>query len=264
VETASDEWLVQSFPRRRNEKNKEDTEAKEEGTEETEDEEEEGERENIEELLTEMYTVKRIRQKCPVKEFEDRDCNLICVECKFCAHIFTCTYVESSVKNNMCKHIHKVLLSFNTSSSITTVENMNSPPGEAIIAVCGSPLLSSNPAENFTTEMSSAGTSSTIVNSSTTQETNCENMREKLRAKFEQLLCSASSNESLNVIDKLLDPIFPAVCALLNRPQNLTSNDTVLSRRRKIVPQKRVFTSTKKKTKKKKNTLAGVKSMFDS
>jgi len=46
-----------------------------------------------------MYTVKIIGDACD-------DCNLKCDECETCAHSYTCSCVENSIKCNMCKHIH--------------------------------------------------------------------------------------------------------------------------------------------------------------
>ncbi|KAJ4436392.1 hypothetical protein ANN_19024 [Periplaneta americana] len=38
------------------------------------------------------------------------NCKLLCIECNTCIHQYTCTCMDSSIKWNMCKHIHNVCL----------------------------------------------------------------------------------------------------------------------------------------------------------
>ncbi|KAJ8983630.1 hypothetical protein NQ317_004268 [Molorchus minor] len=40
------------------------------------------------------------------KNCEECNCNLRCMECKTCIHIFSCSCVDYTIKWNMCKHIH--------------------------------------------------------------------------------------------------------------------------------------------------------------
>lgn len=52
--------------------------------------------------------------KCPSRLYEvslnkeDCNCQLICRECSFCIHYLRCACVDSSIKWNMCGHIHSV------------------------------------------------------------------------------------------------------------------------------------------------------------
>jgi hypothetical protein len=51
-------------------------------------------------MRDEMYTVKRLKDAC--------SCELSCVECKACIHIYSCTCADNATFFNMCKHIHLV------------------------------------------------------------------------------------------------------------------------------------------------------------
>jgi hypothetical protein len=48
----------------------------------------------------EMYLIEEIKESCT--------CQLVCDECNSCLHRYSCTCLDSSVKWNMCKHIHLV------------------------------------------------------------------------------------------------------------------------------------------------------------
>lgn len=56
---------------------------------------------------TEFYVVKRIK--------ECKNCQLMCMHCNSCFHEFVCSCMDSSIKNNMCKHIHAVAQQINSS-----------------------------------------------------------------------------------------------------------------------------------------------------
>lgn len=48
----------------------------------------------------EIYLIEELQADCM--------CKLVCNECVACIHKYTCTCLDSSVKWNMCKHIHLV------------------------------------------------------------------------------------------------------------------------------------------------------------
>ena len=48
----------------------------------------------------EVYYVSRNIENC--------ECKLVCYYCRTCIHQFVCTCIDSSIKWNMCKHIHAV------------------------------------------------------------------------------------------------------------------------------------------------------------
>lgn len=46
----------------------------------------------------EIYHIEELKMHC--------DCQLICSECKICLHRYYCSCIDSSIRWNMCKHIH--------------------------------------------------------------------------------------------------------------------------------------------------------------
>lgn len=65
---------------------------------------------------TDMYNVERAETNC--------SCSLICEHCKVCIHMFNCTCIDSSIKWNMCKHIHLVCHMLEAKGSIqSNIEN---------------------------------------------------------------------------------------------------------------------------------------------
>ncbi|KAK9878946.1 hypothetical protein WA026_003767 [Henosepilachna vigintioctopunctata] len=58
---------------------------------------------------TEIYKITEIQPSCR--------CEFICTECKTCIHRFVCTCLDSSVKWNMCKHIHLLCRYLNNTES---------------------------------------------------------------------------------------------------------------------------------------------------
>lgn len=49
---------------------------------------------------SEISVVEEIKPECT--------CKLVCDECQKCLHHYICTCLDSSIKWNMCKHIHIV------------------------------------------------------------------------------------------------------------------------------------------------------------
>jgi len=39
------------------------------------------------------------------------DCTMKCVHCAICIHNFTCTCIDSGLRNTICKHVHLVMRS---------------------------------------------------------------------------------------------------------------------------------------------------------
>jgi len=57
-----------------------------------------------------------------IKQNEQCSCKVICVVCKCCVHLFSCTCYDYSIKNNMCKHIHAVRMSIMQNSKVSTIQ----------------------------------------------------------------------------------------------------------------------------------------------
>jgi len=55
-----------------------------------------------------MYTV---RQSDSIPHVSDI-CPLVCRECSTCVHMFSCTCLDSALRNTICKHIHLIVRVF--------------------------------------------------------------------------------------------------------------------------------------------------------
>lgn len=58
--------------------------------------------------ITWSVTSETLDQNYLIKKHEPCSCKIICVACKVCIHLFSCTCYDYTIKNNMCKHIHAV------------------------------------------------------------------------------------------------------------------------------------------------------------
>jgi len=56
----------------------------------------------------EMYAVRQA-QSVP---HQDRVCQLSCTDCNVCVHTFSCTCMDSALRNTICKHVHAVVQKF--------------------------------------------------------------------------------------------------------------------------------------------------------
>lgn len=65
---------------------------------------------------SEMYNVQRDDTNC--------SCSLICQHCKACIHNFKCTCIDSSIRWNMCKHIHLVCRMLVTKGTVQSLDEI--------------------------------------------------------------------------------------------------------------------------------------------
>lgn len=56
---------------------------------------------------TELYLIRQVKNHC--------ECQLVCTHCNACLHKFICSCLDSSIKYNMCKHIHLLCRSIKSS-----------------------------------------------------------------------------------------------------------------------------------------------------
>ncbi|XP_065218195.1 uncharacterized protein LOC135844040 [Planococcus citri] len=72
----------------------------------------------------EFYLVQKIRESCPaIVDKHIGVCYLNCAQCNECAHRYSCTCVENSIRLHMCKHIHTVALAELESQSLMQDES---------------------------------------------------------------------------------------------------------------------------------------------
>lgn len=62
----------------------------------------------------EIYQVQKKQTTC-------KNCQLTCTHCNICLHKFQCSCLDSSIKYNMCKHIHLVARSIKETPLPTSI-----------------------------------------------------------------------------------------------------------------------------------------------
>lgn len=60
-----------------------------------------------------------------IKQNEPCSCKVICILCKCCVHLFSCTCYDSCIKNNMCKHIHAVRMNSMINNEDVSMNSMD-------------------------------------------------------------------------------------------------------------------------------------------
>lgn len=170
--------------------------------------------------MTEFYEVTKVVTNC--------ECDLRCVECNICVHGFFCTCPDSSIKSNMCKHIHLV-----QRNSITQ-ETANSERDEENV------LVINEPAETLI-----ENAILTDLQNEQLPEDNLEKEKERAMNQFLQLLNRANSKEHLRALKRTLTQTEATFGAIESMQQSATFASTEPpSKRRKIEHQR--FYSTKK------------------
>lgn len=66
------------------------------------------------------YYIIRKNKEC------NSNCTLMCKDCNFCLHAYTCTCIDNSVQWNMCKHIHLISKCIKEPSVSKSISNDNS------------------------------------------------------------------------------------------------------------------------------------------
>ncbi|KAL4130861.1 hypothetical protein QTP88_008240 [Uroleucon formosanum] len=60
-----------------------------------------------------------------IKQNEPCSCKVICIVCKCCVHLFSCTCYDYCIKNNMCKHIHVVRMNSMVNNEDVSMNSMD-------------------------------------------------------------------------------------------------------------------------------------------
>lgn len=190
---------------------------------------------------TKTYTVtKNKSREC---DEADSKCLLFCNLCGICSHKYHCSCIDSSIKNNMCKHIHAVALSQPIISPGSEDGNNNSNICEDLET-------------NFQDDIDHS-TTTTNANEDNADDhiipLQCENTEaEKMKLFAEEIaelvknsLSYASSMEQLNEIKKnFVLPIKPTLIAA-SEQQNSTWSKKIAPVRGKMKKQVRIFESEK-------------------
>lgn len=189
----------------------------------------------------EMYEVNQLKSNC--------DCQINCYDCQSCIHCYSCSCIDSTIKWNMCKHIHLVcrFLKKTNDENIKNDENINT----------------NNILTNFKNNIERNNETTIIVsqlNNSTKPSNDLVTEKDKVRLYFNNILDGISSSEELGILKKCLSSVTPTINALRSNSdsqpfKNLTpSHHQTSPNKLKITPQRR-FHSTKAKRNVEKSTL---------
>ncbi|KAH1021733.1 hypothetical protein HUJ04_011217, partial [Dendroctonus ponderosae] len=162
------------------------------------------------------------------------NCKLVCSYCEKCLHSYSCSCLDSSIKWNMCKHIHLLCKFLKTYNAGTSDDNPVSRclDKEAYLTID----------ENLSTDDQNIP----IVNALTTRSKLNRNdnfMSDKEKFIFELLkvINSPECSEELDIAKQTLAPLVPTLTAFTNLKNNDVCNKTVKSipHNKKIAQQRR-------------------------
>ncbi|XP_068085459.1 uncharacterized protein [Anabrus simplex] len=178
---------------------------------------------------SELYEVRRTGEM-------NCGCDLKCTECNTCIHSYVCTCHDSSIKFNMCKHIHLVAKYIGGANEHILESDTNLVIQEAPSNEEKDIILKElrNPMKRRLSE-------------------DIEECKAKLRKKFESILATIESREHVDIIEKQLQPIIPTIQAHSTKAMISTAPST--SKGIKFETQRRLF-STKKPHKKTSSSLS--------
>ncbi|XP_050512584.1 uncharacterized protein LOC126888397 [Diabrotica virgifera virgifera] len=189
---------------------------------------------------SEVYTVEK-------KECNNCKCKLICSDCKACLHQYTCTCLESSIKWNMCKHIHLVCRILNK-HQITTEENPDLMTQELDNAL----LVSEDVHDNEERKLIE-----TLISKKKEIGSSLDDKKVQVKAELISIIDSITSNEQLEALQRLMAPIRPTLAAIEKQHIQCTSWKSCHNLpKNKNIPQQRRLYKTKKSNIKKNKILA--------
>ncbi|CAG9837716.1 unnamed protein product [Diabrotica balteata] len=177
---------------------------------------------------TEVYYIHRDVESCM--------CTLKCEDCGICVHQFYCTCMDSSIKFNMCKHIHAVAQLLNR---VDTSQETNLNPEED---------------NNLIIENNAAPEVATILNELSkkqvaSEETNLKKRQDILIEKLTTLIRSTESIEELESLETITSSMTPTMAAVRDSLKNDKTLVVKSVSKGNIVPQRRLFSTKKKKNK---------------
>lgn len=168
------------------------------------------------------WEVKEKSQKYLVQRKNvDCSCQLICTDCNICLHQSLSTCYTSSIKWVMCKHMHYVQQTF--ASEETDMNLVKRNKSNIIDAILPSVVINQNPSTDLDHEV------------------------KKIWSKMSSIMSTVTSTQQTDVILKGLDKIKTNLMVLNSERSEETMRVITKSKKRKISPQRRLF-STKKKT----------------
>ncbi|XP_031338859.1 uncharacterized protein LOC116169279 isoform X1 [Photinus pyralis] len=191
-------------------------------------------------LCQDLYKVEARKINCT--------CKLVCQQCHACIHQYSCSCIDSSVKWNMCKHVHLVCRFLNDRKELEVGNITQGPVPNASILQIDDGISSKVEEEQKILAAISQNTS--------ISEENLYDEKEKLKMEVMELIHDIdkiSTREEISALKKLVGPIKPTLHAIrLQQSRDLQHSMGASSKvhhNKNIKQQRRLF-KTKKKTKK--------------
>ncbi|KAJ8914484.1 hypothetical protein NQ315_002756 [Exocentrus adspersus] len=161
------------------------------------------------------------------------DCRLECSDCRICIHKYLCSCIDSSIKWNICKHVHalaRYINSKNCQESVTETENNN------LEIVCSEKLIES---EMLLTSLNELQHSQILTSTSrSSQNEEFQEAKKKYLLDLTQYIeQNINTPEELSLVKKITQPIKPTIEAfqqqpvLLPKPTNEPANKIIIPQR---------------------------------
>lgn len=181
---------------------------------------------------SEIYLIQEVRESCT--------CQLICSECKICIHKYCCSCLDSSIKFNMCKHIHL----------LSQYKKENDKYASSMMAIATNDTMKDE--DNLYCDKKNDESEIILSQLSKKQKTHLSVQKSQVNimAKFQQILYGDMSTEKLDIIEKMVDSLPPTLAATDHfKDVVLPSCNKQIVHNENIISQRRLW-STKKKMKK--------------
>ncbi|XP_068083236.1 uncharacterized protein [Anabrus simplex] len=174
------------------------------------------------------------------------NCKLVCEECSACIHQYTCTCVDSSIKWNMCKHIHSICLLRRSQNEVfSSLHNDNADRNSEDDLFIHTDEHCATEKDNIIEELAKKGNKQSTLT--------LETEKEKLTEEFTHLIRGIRSESEITVLKRHMASLKATIAAVRCNEscEPLRRDKSVpLSSNRCIVPQRRLFSTKRKKEKK--------------
>lgn len=182
--------------------------------------------------VKELYFVQENEVQC--------NCKLLCTECNTCIHKYSCTCLDSSIKWNMCKHIHSICQLRIDQEDFTHVSSQENNDSGDDLFVHIEDCDNINEREEILAQVSKNENLSAL--SSITKQ------KETIRDELNDTINEISSARELEVLKRHVASLKATLSAVRSQTGNELANKCdSMSQKRKIVPQRRLFSTKKKK-----------------
>ncbi|XP_025017185.1 uncharacterized protein LOC107364685 [Tetranychus urticae] len=187
-----------------------------------------------------LYTVEFVNLLNPCS------CNLVCEDCKICAHSVNCDCYDSTIKNNLCKHSHFIAMKRNVNEPKESVDNE-----EMQNLIVEEDLM-----RNQIEEEKSIFLSQKI--DKTPSNFNIQTKKEQFMNAFANILDECVNQKQLAAVEKFLTPMIPTLRAIARGERGASSFDDVSTHKnsqgsgRRAEHQRRFSTKNKSRRTRKK------------